>query len=206
MPYSITDLRLSSRDCGFFTYFHLVSSFNRGFFNLQYFSYLFKGEYGLQKFIQKTAQLSHMKRNLPKYSNMPKNLSWTRINNFNTASGSPKFMTSNLSNPNNLGTNRIIYRSVGDQLGNFSSSSQDIAHAYSTNQLPNYYEHNGTSQMMNTCLLPPHRKSEMNIYNNRLMSELKDYQHQKIKHHRPYIYPNHRSIGTLDIYESEEFL
>ncbi|CAH8577960.1 unnamed protein product [Schistosoma guineensis] len=171
-----------------------------------YFSYLFKGEYGLQKFMQKTAQLSHMKRNLPKYSNMPKNLSWTRINNFNTASGSPKFMTSNLSNPNNLGTNRIIYRSVGDQLGNFSSSSQDIAHAYSTNQLPNYYEHNGTSQMMNTCLLPPHRKSEMNIYNNRLMSELKDYQHQKIKHNRPYIYPNHRSIGTLDIYESEEFL
>lgn len=156
--------------------------------------------------MQKTVQLSHMKRNLPKYSNMPKNLSWTRINNFNTASGSPKFMTSNLSNLNNLGTNRIIYRSVGDQLGNFSSSSQDIAHAYSTNQLPNYYEHNGTSQMMNTCLLPPHRKSEMNIYNNRLMSELKDYQHQKIKHHRPYIYPNHRSIGTLDIYESEEFL
>ncbi|VDP52166.1 unnamed protein product [Schistosoma mattheei] len=156
--------------------------------------------------MQKTAKLSHMKRNLPKYSNMPKNLSWTRINNFNTVSGSPKFMTSNLSNPNNLGTNRIIYRSVGDQLGNFISSSQDIAHAYSTNQLPNYYEHNGTSQMMNTCLLPPHRKSEMNIYNNRLMSELKDYQHQKIKHHRPYIYPNHRSIGTLDIYESEEFL
>ncbi|CAH8521989.1 unnamed protein product [Schistosoma turkestanicum] len=170
-----------------------------------YFNYLFKGDYGRQKFMQKTAQISHMKYNLPKYSKMPTNLSWTRINNFNTVTGSTKFMSSNLSHSNDLGMNRTIYRSVGDRLGNFVSSSQDIAHAYSTNQLPNYHEHNEMNPL-NSYLLPPHRTSEVNIYKNKSASRYKDYQYQKTKHHKPHIYPNHRSFGTLDIYESEEFL
>ncbi|KAH8872135.1 sodium-dependent dopamine transporter-like [Schistosoma japonicum] len=169
-----------------------------------YFNYLFKGEYGLQKFMQKTVHLSNIQSTTSKYSNMPKTFSWTRINNYDNYN-SNKFIKSNVFYPNNLEMNRTIYRSVGEQLGNIMSSSNDITHAYSTNQLPIYHEYNKSINQLNSTQFPVHRKSEVNIYN-RSMPNGKEYQYQKGKQHQSCHYSKRYSIGKSDIYESEEFL
>nr|AAW26311.1 SJCHGC02643 protein [Schistosoma japonicum] len=154
--------------------------------------------------MQKTVHLSNIQSTTSKYSNMPKTFSWTRINNYDNYN-SNKFIKSNVFYPNNLEMNRTIYRSVGEQLGNIMSSSNDITHAYSTNQLPIYHEYNKSINQLNSTQFPLHRKSEVNIYN-RSMPSGKEYQYQKGKQHQSCHYSKRYSIGKSDIYESEEFL
>ncbi|CAH8584983.1 unnamed protein product [Heterobilharzia americana] len=173
------------------------------FTNYSYFRYLFRGEHGLQKFTQISVHSSQMKHTLPKFSNIPKNLSWTRINNFDNF-GSTKLISGNLIHQNNFGMSRPIHRSVGDQLGTFISSNNDLSHSYSTNQIPFYPGHSGKYQP-DDCRLPPHRRSEVNFYN-RSASTSKDHQYYNSRYNRKNSYPNPHSAGRLDIYESEEFL
>ncbi|KAK4470776.1 hypothetical protein MN116_006298 [Schistosoma mekongi] len=161
-----------------------------------YFNYLFKGDYGLQKFMQNSIHSSNIQSIIPKYSNIPKTFSWTKINNYN----GNQFLDTNLYYPNNHQVNRTIYRSVDEQLNHIISSNNDIIHAYSINQLPIYNEYN---QSINQLSL--HRKSEMNI-DNRSMPMGKDYQYQKGKYHQLSHYSNHHSNNKSNIYESEEFL
>ncbi|CAH8853961.1 unnamed protein product [Trichobilharzia szidati] len=172
-----------------------------------YFRYLFKGEYGLQKFTQITAHSSsQMKYNPPKFSNYPKHLSWTRINHCDDF-GSTKLLSPNLHqihHQSHFAVNQPLYRSVGDGLGIFMPSNDNLSQASSTNRLPLYVEHSRRHRPDN-YVPPQHRRSEVNIYN-KSAGKTNEHQYYNSRYNRHHNYPNRHSVGRLDIYESEEFL